>query len=86
MTVIVTRHPKYNKSKATSSLYIVKTLAKLEGHKVMHIKTKTNTKPTHTMDGTSNNKSRTTKRLRMDSSLSYLEQGLNTFYWCQTQP
>ena len=48
----VTRHTKDNKSKAASSLFLVKTIAKLERYKVILSKTKTNTEPPQTMGGT----------------------------------
>ena len=48
MTFTLTIHPKDNKSKATSSLFLFNMIAKL----VMHTKTKTNTEPPQTIEGT----------------------------------
>ena len=45
----VTRHPKDNKSKATSSLFLVKIFAKLEWTKSNAYLTKTNTEHPQTM-------------------------------------
>ena len=55
MTLTVTRHPEDNKSKATSSLFLVKMISKPRKHN----NTKTNTEPSppQTMGGTLNNRS-----------------------------
>ena len=42
-TFTVTRYPKDNESKATSSLFLIKILENKKAHTVMHTKTKTNT-------------------------------------------
>ena len=48
MAFTVTRYQKYNKSKSTSSLFLIKMIAKLE----MTYSKATNTEPPQTMGGT----------------------------------
>ena len=49
-TLTVTRHQEYSQSKETNSLFPIKMITKLDGHKVMNNKTRTK----HTNNGSNN--------------------------------
>ena len=78
-TITITRHQDDKQSKATSSPFPIKMIAKLEqtqSNAQQHMEQTQN--PTN---GSSNNQQQQNRHHRMDSSLSHC--ALNAFYWYQ---
>ena len=73
MTFTVTRHPTYNKSKATSSLFLLKMIVKQEGTKSnAYLNKDQHRSPTNNgMNKKTIKQQQQNHRLRTDSSLSY---------------
>ena len=81
-TLTATKHQENNESETNISLFPIKMIAKLDGHKVLNNKTKLRT-PTN---NESNNKQQNNHRLTTESSPSHRRGGwgLNLSYWYQT--